>query len=48
MISHDKVTRELILDYHKDKLRTTIQDMCGSLIQVLKGRITFVHPTARE
>lgn len=35
-------------DFDKRKLRNSIQDYCGSLIQVLPGdRVELVHATAR-
>ncbi|KAH7032709.1 uncharacterized protein B0I36DRAFT_99861 [Microdochium trichocladiopsis] len=48
VISHDKHSGELVLDYYKGRLQKDIDQTCGSLVQVLKGRITFVHHTARE
>lgn len=37
------------IDFDKRKLRSNIQDYCGSLIQVLPGdRIELVHTTAKK
>lgn len=41
----ESVLRELDMDL---KLRDDVQELCGSLVQILKGnRVELVHSTAR-
>ncbi|KAJ1328921.1 ankyrin repeat domain-containing protein 50 [Microdochium nivale] len=47
VMSRDEGTGDLVMDYYAGKLKHDVHKTCGSLVQVLKGRITFAHHTIR-
>ncbi|KXJ92572.1 hypothetical protein Micbo1qcDRAFT_49583 [Microdochium bolleyi] len=47
VMSRDESTGDIVMNYYAGRLNRGIHETCGSLVQVLKGRITFVHHTIR-
>lgn len=48
VMDQDRASGRLVMRYQTNKAVHTVHEVCGALVQVLKSRITFVHPTARE
>lgn len=48
VMDQDRASGRLIMNYQPNKAIHDVHEVCGAFVQVLKSRITFVHPTARE
>lgn len=47
-IQTDDIPGQELVDYHNNQLRKDIREICGSLVQILKDRIEFIHSTTKS